>query len=286
MEREVKEKETVRFFPLRIHLSHFHWSLTFFPLVPYFLSVSPDSRPFSVSARTRNLPWISYHGLLPKPKMDFDEDNYECMENVANSIKTLVPRTFRFGDEKFLLNCKTVAELDTPDLQLFVSTIDKCMGAMYVKHKGKNWQEEKFEELAEEGLVFVWLSEQNSDETSEMCGFLAFKLALELYGKTLYLYEIQISPRFQEIGLGRKLMLSFHELAKLLDASVGNLEISYSSLPSTKYTSLTVFSDNTRALNWYQRLGYDFTDDSPRDRELRGGKVKRPSYYLLARPIQ
>lgn len=217
--------------------------------------------------------------------MDFDEDDYECMENVASSIKTLVPRVFHSGDEKFTLECKTVAELDPAELQLFVSTIDECMGAMYVKHKGKNWQDEKYEELTEEGLVFVWLAEKSGDK-NEMCGFLAFKLALELYGKTLYLYEIQICPKLQEIGLGRKMMLSFHELARLLNASVGNLEISYNSLLETKYTSLTVFSDNTRALNWYHRLGYDFSSDSPRDRELRGGKVKKPSYYLLARPIQ
>lgn len=47
---------------------------------------------------------------------------------------------------------------------------------------------------------------------------------------------------------------------------------------------LTCFVSNTSGLKFYEKLGFDKDDYSPRERKLRGGKVVMPDYVILSRP--
>lgn len=217
-------------------------------------------------------------------RMDFDENDFPAMDAVAQSIVSLVSLTFpesiSIGDKVLTRVCTSEADIEEPMFDHLLEIIDKCMGKLYVKHKGANWKEEKLDEWAEPGLVFVWYK---CEEV--ICGFIAFKLVLELYGKTLYLYEIQILPEYQGKRLGSELMTNFHRIAVMVNAATSDTNIPVHALLSTKATSLTVFSDNAKALAWYTRIGYYPSPDCDTDRKLRGGKVVKPSFYLLTRPL-
>lgn len=216
--------------------------------------------------------------------MEFDENDLPTMDLVSRTIVSLVPLVFtesvHLCDKLLTRVCTSEADIEEPMLHLLVEVIDKCMGKLYVKHKGRNWKDDKVDELTEPGLVFVWYT-----CGEDIGGFVAFKLVNELYGKTLYLYEIQILPEYQGKGFGSDLMKYFHQLTVVVNAATSNLNIPCHALLSANASSLTVFSDNVKALAWYTRIGYYPSPDSDTDRKLRGGKVVKPSYYLLTRPL-
>lgn len=217
--------------------------------------------------------------------MQFDENDLMAMDAVSRSIMSLVPLVFpqSISIEDIVLTrvCRSEADIDESMLDLLVEVIHKCMGKLYVKHKGKNWREEKLDELTEPGLVFTWYKCGN-----DLAAFIAFKLVEELYGKTLYLYEIQVLPEYQGKRLGTDLMKYFHRMALVVDAASTDSKVPYHAILTTKATSLTVFSDNVKAFAWYTRMGYIPSPDCSVDRKLRGGKVVKPSFYLLTRPIE
>lgn len=214
--------------------------------------------------------------------MDFDEYNESLMVPLSHSIAHLVteifPETVEIGEITLHRNVAT-----SPDFTVFIEIVDKCMGDMYVANNGRSWKKEKAEEMLEPGLVYVWYSQTEALESTGC--FLTFKPVLELYGKTLYLYEIQILPLFQAHGLGAKLMDCFHSLAKSMDSRKLDSSLAQHVHLKTEATSLTVFSANSRALTWYKRLGYKRTADSPVDRKMRN-KVLKPKFYLLSRLVK
>lgn len=215
---------------------------------------------------------------------EFDENDRDTMEGVSLVLVDLVPLIFpdtiALDGTIFMRTCKPEHEMQFFMIGQLIKIIEECMGDLYVKHKGENWREEKVDELTEPGLVMLWYA-----DGTDICGFLAFKLAQELYGKTLYLYEIQVLPRYQGKGIGSRLMHFFHQFARFVNDSTFNTSINYHRLLSTGATSLTVFSDNARALTWYTSHGYVPSVDCPADRQLRDGKVIKPSFYLLTRPV-
>lgn len=48
-------------------------------------------------------------------------------------------------------------------------------------------------------------------------------------------------------------------------------------------TMLTCFVSNAHARRFYERLGFEVDDSSPRARRLRGEKVIEPEYVILSR---
>lgn len=211
--------------------------------------------------------------------MQFDEYDEDLMKPLAETISKLAAGFF---PETILVGAKLLKRTISaapPSLESFIDVVDTCMGKLYVKHKGKLWKEEKSEEFLEVGLVFIWYSLEN-----KISAFIAFKPVEESYGKTLYLYEIQILPEFQGDRFGATLMHSFHRLASYIDTRTEDSSLSKHEHLETDATSLTVFADNTMAFQWYKRLGYTLTDDSPVDRVTRKRTVK-PDYYLMSREI-
>lgn len=214
--------------------------------------------------------------------MQFDEDDERIMVPLASSLAHLAlqlfPPSLLCAGNTYLRHCSTSQALSNAQRNELVHVIHDAMGHMYRAHKGRQWPEEKALELLEPGLVFVWYALD-----SQVAAFVAFKKVQE-HCKALYLYEIQVRPQYQGALWGRSLMAAFHALAVLANANASG------GLPQcehleTEQTSLTVFGDNSRAYDWYSRMGYVLAPGSPQDRRLRSGAVIRPDYYLLTRQL-
>lgn len=203
---------------------------------------------------------------------EIDEQDGELMAQLAHHVCLLIPTAFSVPSSapNLTLHWLPVNKLATTDdvrVESFVDMIDATMGELYTKHRGRHWKMEKLVEAREPGLVYIWLQDQ-----SAIVGYLSVKVVLNEGQNVLYLYEIHIDPAAHGRGWGSHLISCYHRLA-LRIAKPTPLDS----------TCLTVFADNDRALKWYRDLGYKLAENSPTDRKLRGS-IKRPSYYILARP--
>lgn len=212
----------------------------------------------------------------------FDEDNDAVMGPLGASMGIVAaevfPATVTLKGQNFELHCASTETLRDLEIARFIELIDECMGQFYVRHKGEDWKMEKVDEMTETGLVYTWY-----ESHGVIAGLMSFKLVTESYGQVLYLYEIQISPKFQGEKLGSKFVSGLHVMSTVLNTRTKDLQLPMSTHFSNIGTGLTVFSDNSRALDWYHRLGYSPSEGSPTDKRLRNGKVVKPSYYLLFR---
>lgn len=215
--------------------------------------------------------------------MQFDEYNPALMGPLALSLAILAQQVFppslQTKNCTYTRHCAARGAVSDAQIADFISVINSAMGEMYVSHKGRDWAEEKWDELLDPGLVFVWYA-----HGPQVASFVAFKIVEEDYGKALYLYEIQVLPACQHALWGRKLMAAFHLLPVLANTKSTGL------LPQCEHlvtgrTSLTVFGDNTRAFDWYGRMGYVLAPGSPESRTLRSGNIIKPDYYLLTRTL-
>ncbi|KZZ96282.1 Acyl-CoA N-acyltransferase [Ascosphaera apis ARSEF 7405] len=150
----------------------------------------------------------------------------------------------------------------------------------------------KKEQMADEDmrfLVLVHREEQRDDSKSnaeipmetrrtaskkehpEIGGFLSFMVTKEEGLPVIYVYEIHLHPMLQGKGLGSKL-LSFVEF-------IG------SSLQLDK-VMLTAFKKNERAIQFYQRHGFEEDEISPRPTILRSGKLREWDYVILSKELE
>lgn len=166
----------------------------------------------------------------------------------------------------------TDTELQDSNYKDFIELIDSNIGTYYKKIDGPNWKEDKLEEMKHDKLVYI---SYYSGEV--LIGFLSFVLTFDEYelSKIFYLYEIHILSKFQNAGLGGKLINAFHSL---IGPPSDNIMID-----KIEIFKLTVFSDNEVAINWYRKLGYELSAESPVDRPLRNGKVIKPDYYIMVK---
>lgn len=215
-------------------------------------------------------------------ELSFDEDDEYFMTEISDKVALIVPEIFpskikvASTGEDCQLHCAPIHKLPKERLVQFLDLVETNLKTLYVKYNGLNWKLEKLEEMKEAGLVYLWYT----DSKGELLGFISFMLTHSDQYKVLYLYEIHVSPEYHSMKIGTQLIDKLHELSHHLNAI---------SFKQQKYlhfrnegTSLTVFSENVKALQWYHRLGYQLTIDSPTDKTLRN-KIVKPDYYLLIR---
>lgn len=170
--------------------------------------------------------------------------------------------------------------VENVDLGMFFPLIDKNLGKFYRQVHGANWVQEKEEEMKEPGLMYLWYENlQKETETKPQIqspvAFMSFMVTVDEGKDVIYLYEIHVDPAYHGSRIGTTLVRSLHRAACEL-ARVGRCS----------GVSLTVFLANTKALEWYRRLGYELTEGSPRDRRLRSGRVVKPEYYIMNWDVQ
>lgn len=104
----------------------------------------------------------------------------------------------------------------------------------------------------------------------EVEGFLSFMLTYEDGYEVVYCYEIHLKPLLRGNGVGKQLIGMMEEAGK--KAGVAK-------------AMLTVFVENTGALDFYTKLGYGEDEFSPEPRKLRNGVVKNPTYVILSKSL-
>lgn len=109
------------------------------------------------------------------------------------------------------------------------------------------------------------------DPTGQICGYTSFMPTMEEGEAVIYCYEIHLKSHLRGTGLARLLM--------------GLLETVASNVSVIQKVMLTVFTSNTRALDFYQRLGFEVDDISPVPRTLRNGVIKEPDYAIMSKCV-
>ena len=212
----------------------------------------------------------------------FSEEDPILMEEIAEDL-SLNYLTDRFRLPNFETYIEASHNMDENQIDKFIQLIDDNLGDLYVESEQYNWKNNKKEEMLEPGLVYIWFTEttpEEEEEEEELVGFLSFKLCEDVDDVfVLYLFEIHLTQKYQGQKLGQLLIDQFHEFAKSLQNSSHELYL------MLQGTALTVFSNNTRAFNWYKKMNYELTEGSPMDRKLRNGTVIKPVLYLMRREL-
>ncbi|CAK9441327.1 uncharacterized protein LODBEIA_P51960 [Lodderomyces beijingensis] len=213
---------------------------------------------------------------------NFTEDDITQQETIADDLCLRHLPHYEINLPHLRSQFSPASEIDEALLDQCINLIESNIGDLYARHKGANWKEEKLEEMSEPGLIVLWFTDPAADDDDDLAGFISFKLCLDdddIF--VLYLFEIHLAARYQGRKLGQMLIDQFHQFVEV------GLQRSENALyRMVRGTSLTVFSDNTRALSWYKSMGYGLIDSSPRDRTLRSGKIVKPEYYLMRRDLE
>lgn len=193
-----------------------------------------------------------------------------------------------------ILKVDIVKEIPENTLEECLKLLDLNLGKVYETVNGRKWRISKREEMLEPGLVYVLF---RLKETGKLLGFLSVKIINEIDFHLLYLYEIQLDPRYRNLRFGSFLMRKLEEIVKSINESgkvkklwYKNFKEDYDDIndPNLLLTGigLTVFSVNKGARKLYQRFGYKLHHDSETDKVLRNGKIIEPDYYMLEKQIK
>ncbi|KAA8913030.1 acyl-CoA N-acyltransferase [Sphaerosporella brunnea] len=149
--------------------------------------------------------------------------------------------------------------------------VAKNMMAMY-KRSSMGWSAPaKRREMMMPAMRFLVMSiPAGEDAEEEVLGFASFMVTQEEGEEVIYCYELQLAESVRGVGHGARLMQVLEGFGK----NVGLAK-----------AMLTVFAENTGAMRFYRRAGYDIDKISPKPRVLRSGEVRDPSYYIFSKAI-
>lgn len=105
-----------------------------------------------------------------------------------------------------------------------------------------------------------------------VCGYVSFMPTMEEGQAVVYCYEIHLELGLRGTGLAGLLM-------GYLDTIAGNITV-------MEKVMLTVFTCNTRAVDFYRRRGFEVDEISPIPRKLRNDVVKEPDYAIMSKYVQ
>jgi N-alpha-acetyltransferase 40 len=176
------------------------------------------------------------------------------------------------GKSKFMqanLTIKSFSAVNVPQdlLESCLKLIEDTSRDDYDKSDIKWSRSKKLKEMKLPDMKYIILE----DPERKLAGFVSFMVTYEDGHEVVYIYEIHFPPAWQGRGLGKKLM---HDVESIAEA-VGVSKV-----------MLTVFRSNSRAIDWYTKLGYVEDEFSPGPRKLRNGTVKESSYIILSKSVR
>lgn len=194
----------------------------------------------------------------------------EAFKNASNRLPTIETSIF------------SMESLTPKQFKQCLSIIDVNLGKSYLKMNGVQWKVKKLQEMKEDGLIYVLLHDKTESSDKPPLGFLSLKIINEDDFNVVYLYEIQLLPDYCKLGLGTQLMAAIHALPLLI-----NKDTAFTSTHSKlSGTALTVFSSNKPARHLYGKFHYKVNKFSPTEREIRGGKIIEPEFFILERAAE
>lgn len=109
-------------------------------------------------------------------------------------------------------------------------------------HLEKYYSEDKLLDLFNNEQVNGIISEIGDKQAGWM------KLYEDQAAKRFYISSLYVLPQYQGFGIGKKLLFNAEELA---------------SKSNYNKVWLGVMKDNVKALDWYQKIGFKFTEEEP-----------------------
>ncbi|KAK7430280.1 hypothetical protein QQZ08_003255 [Neonectria magnoliae] len=171
------------------------------------------------------------------------------------------PRT----EAVYTLSLSGPGNLCDEEMDACFSLIDETSGADY-RNSSLGWHVAgKKKEMRSPDLRYILV--KGADDTIK--GFTSMMPTFENHEPVVYCYEIHLRAELQGTGLGTQLMGYLMDVAE--------------NVPTVKKVMLTCFVSNTSGLKFYEKLGFDKDDYSPRERKLRGGKTVVPDFVILSR---
>lgn len=153
------------------------------------------------------------------------------------------------------------------DLDACCSLIDETSRRDY-EASSRGWNlKAKRKEMRDPDLRYVLVR----NATGEIRGFTSLMPTMEEGEAVVYCYEIHLKPDLRGTGLAGLLM--------------GVLETVARNIVVMDKVMLTVFTCNTRALEFYRRCGFETDEVSPQPRKLRNGVFKEPDYAIMSKRV-
>lgn len=191
-----------------------------------------------------------------------------------------VPHTAKDG-HRYSVTLHTASSMSAPEFKWCFELIEETSSADYKALAEGGWNpKEKKEEMVEEDMRYLLLrrtepeaticKEKDIGNVDEILAFTSMMLTMEEDEAVVYLYEVHLNQTVRGLGLGKYLI----DLVESFGQNVGVTKC-----------MLTVFTRNEYAEQLYRRLGYSEDEISPRPRRLRGGKVKKPAYFILSKEL-
>lgn len=166
------------------------------------------------------------------------------------------------------LSANDAATISKDTLESCLALIEETSAHDY-QHSEMKWSTtKKRKEMKLPDMKYITLIEEQS---GNLIGFISFMVTYEDGYEVLYIYEIHFIPQWQGKGIGKKLVHVIEQIGN----NVGLEKV-----------MLTVFRTNTRAVNWYQNLGYVEDEFSPGPRKLRNGTIKEPTYIIMSKVLR
>jgi ribosomal protein S18 acetylase RimI-like enzyme len=189
-----------------------------------------------------------------------------CMDVLKDfqAFRTFTTRNVNNHDFSFVISNVHAKHLDPKQREEILQLFEFNMKEMY---QSSDWGYDpikKREELFEEEARYLIAT--NPLNGNEIVGFIHFRFLEDDGIEVVYIYEIQIAPKVQRIGLGKFLMQII-----LLVASKHKMQL----------VVLTVFKSNKQALSFYQnKMGFEIDETSP-------SQCDEPdaSYEILSRSV-
>ncbi|RSL71406.1 hypothetical protein CEP53_001475 [Fusarium sp. AF-6] len=170
------------------------------------------------------------------------------------------------NDTVYTLSLSRPTAMRDDELEACFDLVNETSGEDY-RNSSLGWHPAmKKKEMRSPDLRYILVK----DGDGRINGFTSLMPTFENHEPVVYCYEIHLKPELQGTGLGKRLM------GYLMD--VGE------NIASVEKVMLTCFVSNASGLKFYEKLGFDKDEYSPRERKLRGGKVVMPDYVILSRP--
>jgi ribosomal protein S18 acetylase RimI-like enzyme len=123
----------------------------------------------------------------------------------------------------------------------------------------------KKREMKSEGMTYLL----SFDDDHEVRAFCSYMIDYEDDFLVVYVYEVQVKPKYHRQGFGGQMMDLVEEAGRQ---------------NRVEKAMLTVFTHNPNARAFYKKRGYVVDPSSPEPRVLRG-KKKEPTYLILSKAL-
>ncbi|KAK4696731.1 hypothetical protein P7C71_g1236, partial [Lecanoromycetidae sp. Uapishka_2] len=213
--------------------------------------------------------------MAPSPPTNIDTLNALSLSSLCAQFFPYDSTTLQYNhngiSNQLILQLETPSTILPQDMKACFDLIATTSAADYMTSSVGWSPANKRKEMRLPDLRYMLLkrrSLERDEEEGSVVGFLSFMFTYEDGQEVVYCYEVHLAAESQGKGVGKKLMQMMEEAGRKA---------------RVKKAMLTSFKANGSAIKFYEKLGYEEDEYSPRPRKLRNGIVKEPDYVILSK---